>query len=431
MTPTEYVRVFARWWWLVVLCVVLGTALSFLVGGLASPTYVAAANVYVSSVRTRTTTPTDAVQGTVLAQQRVGSYADIARGQAFAQSVIDDLGLALTPSELQQRTDVVVPAQTSLLRISVHDTDPEQAHSIAAATATAITATVTDLERSRGLGKPQLRARVIGGDEVPTDPIPPPAWRNPLLGGFGGLVVGLGLAVVLSRLDRRVRDESTAREVLGAPVLGVLPIPGRRRPGRSGQRWAEAVRELRTSVFFLHPGDDRCLTIVLTSPSPSERVSQVAGEVATALVDAGSRVLLVEGDLHEPHRTPLLDPTTAALPGLADYLASTCSAEEVIHHHEISGVDVVPGGSAPEHPEDLLHQHAFATLLQKAAQHYDFVLVTAAAASLGTDAAAVAARCDGAVVVLTSGTTTRVQVRSALRQLQRVDARVLGGVLLV
>ncbi len=428
MTPTEYLRVFARFWWIVALCVVLGTALSSLVDALITPSYAGTANVYISSVRTRATTSTDAVQGTVLAQQRVGAYADIARGQALAQDVIGELGLSLTPSQLQQMTDIVVPAQTSLLRISVADTDPARARSIAASTASAITTAITDLENSRGTGKPQLRARVVGDAEVAPASLSPLPWRNPLLGGAGGLAVGLGLAVIASRLDRRIRDESTAREMLGVPVLGVLPATGRRSRLRTEPTWDKAVRELRTSIFFLDPVPDRCLTLAITSARPIERLPQIAGDVAAALVDAGARVLLVQADLHQSVQTPLLEADDR--PGLGDYLVGDSNEEAVIHHHDASGVDVVPAGSSPANPADLLHSEALATILQKAAQHYDFVLVTTAATSFGTDAAAVAARCDGALVAVARRVTTRRAVRAAVTQLERVDAPLLGGVYL-
>lgn len=437
MTPTEYLRVFVRFWWLVVLCTALGTGLSFLVDAVATPTYTATANVYVSGVRTGATTPADAVQGTVLAQQRVGSYADIARGESLAQGIIGELGLTLTPAELQRRTDITVPPQTSLVRISVDDTDPERAQSIAAATASAITTTVTDLEGSRGQGKPQLRARVVGDSEVPTAPTAPPAWRNPVLGGAGGLAAGLGLAVVLSRLDRRIRDASTAREVFDAPVLAVLavlPRPGRGRRPRSRDRWDQSVRELRTGVFFLRPDPGRCLTLALVPPHPTPGITEMAGDLAAALVDAGCRVLLVEADLHGPQPAPL-PPTSTDDPagpsvGLSDYLSSACAADDVVRHHERTGVDLVPAGAVPDSPADLLHGELLATLLQDSARRYDFVLVTTAPTTAGTDAAAVAARCDGALVVTTARTTTRARARSCLAHLRRVDAPVLGAVLL-
>jgi succinoglycan biosynthesis transport protein ExoP len=433
VTPIQYLRAFRRSWWLIALCAVAGTALSLLLNASSTPTYTSTATVLLSSVRTSATTIAEASQGDVLAQQRVASYADIARGPALAKDLVDELHLDLTPSELRDQIDVVVPNATTVLRISVDDVDPEQAQLIASRAATSIVTVIDDLEKKRGQGNPLLRASVAAEAQVPSAATAPPAWRNPALGAAAGVAVGLWLAVVRSRLDRRIRDESAARETLGVPLLGVLPVSrssaaiGR---GRGDARWDEAIRELRTSIYFLHPGADQCLTLAIASPHPIDQLARIAGEVAAALVDTGARVLLVDTDLHAPRQTPLLGPDAGKGPGLGDYLTATSTEEDAIHHDAASGVDVLPSGTTPPNPADLLHSEAFAILVKAAAQRYDFVLVTTAATSLGTDAAAVAARCDGTLVAMVRRDTSRRQVRSALGQLERVDAPVLGGVFL-
>lgn len=429
MTPIQYVRAFARSWWLIVICAIVGLGVSEYVDASVPPLYTATASVLVSSA---SAVPSEAVQATALAQQRIPSYADLASGSALANTLVDELDLSYTPSELQDRIKVMVPAQSTVIRITVDDTDPERTRVIAARAAEGTATMIGRLEKSRGQGASLLRVRAISNAPAPATAIAPAPWRNPALGLAGGLAIGLALAVVRARLDRRVRDESAARETLGAPILGVVPTP-RWRPaglaqGYDAKRRKKAVRELRTSIYFLHPGTDGCLTLAITSARPIERLPQIAGDVAAALVDAGARVLLVQADLHLSVQTPLLEADDQ--PGLGDYLVGDSNEEAVIHHHDASGVDVVPAGSSPTNPADLLHSEALATLLQKAAQHYDFVLVTTAATSFGTDAAAVAARCDGALVAVARRVTTRRAVRAAVTQLERVDAPVLGGVYL-
>lgn len=433
MTPTQYLRAFWRSWYVIAICTVAGAGLVSLVTSKDTATYASNVGVLVESVKTSATTVAEASTGTVLAQQRVATYADLARGLSVAQIVVDALDLGVTPSELEDQIDVSVPRQTSVIRISAEAATPEGAQRIASRTAATVVTSISKLEQERGQGKPLLRARVIGKADLPATAIAPAPWRNPALGLAGGLAVGLALAVVMARFDRRVRDESAAREAVGATVLGVLPGP-RWRPAATGQgydtkRWEKAVRELRTSVYFLHPGPDGCLTLALTSPRPLEQLPQIAGDVAASLVDAGARVLVVQADLHRGAGTPLLGTEGDGQPGLADYLGGSTD-EAVIQHHEVSGVDVVPAGTTPSDPADLLHSGELARLVHKAEQHYDYVLITTAATSVGTDAAAVAARCDGALVVVARRGPRRRDVRSALTQLERVDAPVLGAVFL-
>ncbi len=396
--------------------------------------YTSTVSVLVSSVGTAETTTSEAYQGTLLAEQRMASYADVVRGPTLAKNLVDELKLDVTPRQLEDRIDVLVPKATTVLRISVDDADPDRAQQIASRAGASIVTVIGDLEKTRGQGTPLLRARVAGEATVPAAATAPPSWRNPTLGLAGGLAIGLALAVIRPRLDRRIRDETGVRETLGAPVLGTLPTP-RWRPGGIGQtydgkRYDSAVAQLRTSIYFLHPGPDQCLTLAITSPRPVVRLPKIASEVAAALVDAGARVLLVDADLDQPHQAPLLGAEADGSPGLVDYLTADSTVDDVVYHHAVSGVDVLPAGTPPTNPADLLHSEALARLLKEAAHRYDVVLVMATPTSLGTAAAAVAARCDGTVMVLARRGTSRRQVRTALTQLDRVDAPVLGGVFL-
>ena len=343
----------------------------------------------------------------------------------------DDSDLSLGPQELEDRLEVVVPENSTVLNITVRDSDRGRAQLIASKAAASMVQIINRVENAQGAEKALLRARVTTPAGAATTTADPPAWRNPVLGAAAGLLVGLGLAVVVSRLDRRVRDEATVGEVIGGPVLAVLPMPGSAdgTERRSDQAWNDAVRGLRTSIYFSNPGVDGCLTLAITSAHPVAQLQQLGVALATTLADAGARVLLVDADLHERRKAQLLDEHLDHEASLATYLSGTNVEGSVIRHDVTTGVDILPAGVASLHAADLLHSPTFATVLADAAQRYDFVLVTTPAMSLGTDAAAVAARCDGTLLTVL-GRTRKDQLRAARNQLERVDARVLGAVLL-
>ncbi len=85
MTTTQYLRTFARFWRLVALCVVLGLVVPLVIGAFASSTYVASTSVLVTGTAATQTGSADAYQSTILAQQRMATYADVARGPALAR----------------------------------------------------------------------------------------------------------------------------------------------------------------------------------------------------------------------------------------------------------------------------------------------------------------------------------------------------------
>lgn len=434
MTPTQYLRASARFWWLVVACAVAGIAVPVIVQSSTQPTYSSTVTVLVAGTASSQTGAADAYQSTILAQQRMATYADVASGPTLARDILSEVDTELSSRQLESQIEVVVPPSSSVVRISVEDTDRDRDQLLASAAGRAMVGIVTDLETVRGRSFSLLRARVVADANTPALVSAPPAWRNPALGGAGGLVLGLALAAALSRLDPRVADDESVQAALGAPVMGVLPRPDRRRLGWGGRgpttAWDAAVRELRTSIFFRHPGPDHCLTVAFTSPRPDDNVRTIVGATATALVDAGAKVLLVDADLRQPHPTPLLGYTGDDEPGLAAHLIGASVEGDLVLHDPQSGVDVLPAGTPMPNPAGLLHSEAFATLLQDAAERFDFVLVTTPATSVGTDAVAVAARCDVSLVTVVRHRTRWTHLTRTRRQLERVEADIVGAVLL-
>jgi capsular polysaccharide biosynthesis protein len=247
VTPIQYLRAFARFWWLIAICIVLGAALALALSGVLRPPYTSTSRVLVSTTSSASTNPSDAYQGTLLAQQRVLSYAEIARGPALTNMLIDDLGLRSTSDELAAHIRVSVPANTAVLDISVDNASSSQAKRIATDAADVVADLINTQESARGQGTPLLRARAVGGATTPTAST---TRRNLALGGAGGLVLGLILAVAASRLDRRLRDEDAVAQAAGREVTGVLPLHRRRvRLGRTRTlpSRADAIRELRAA----------------------------------------------------------------------------------------------------------------------------------------------------------------------------------------
>lgn len=407
MTTTQYFRTFARSWWVIGLCVIVGAVLPIMVSATAE-NYVSSVNVLVTGTPATQPTAADASLATSLALQRVATYNDIANSPALAEEVLKDLDADISSAQLTKRTTAVVQANSTVLRISVEDTDADRAQLLASRAGETMVAIIDGLEKGQAQATTMLEAKVVGEASTPVAS-GPAAWRrNPFLGGAAGLLVGLALAVTISRLDPRLRDPDIVADQVGAPVLGLVPVSRRSGRVQNSDRtsYDDAVREVRTGIFFLRKDTDTCLTVAITSPSPVAGASRITSSVGESLAATGARVLVVEADL-----------------------AGTDITENTLRHDEASGVDVVPAVSASGPGTDLLHARGFATLLNDASERYDYVLVNAPATSPGTDAAAVAARCDVTVLIVENDTREK-HLREGLRLLRGVDANVRGVVLL-
>jgi capsular exopolysaccharide synthesis family protein len=251
---------------------------------------------------------------------------------------------------------------------------------------------------------------------VPTSPSSPKTSRNTVLGGILGLLIGLGLVVLLERIDRRRRitEPTDLEAIYGPALLGAVPKSARlSRPG-SG-RGDTALSSSEAETFHLirahlrsFNADSDLRTIVVASPAAGEGRTVIARHLAEAAARLGSRVLLLEADLRRPALARRLDlQPQAFLPdvliGIASMEAAICSIElqapfgEGLEHRTL---DVLLAGiEPPRNPGALMESHTMDTVLEQARSTYDLVVVDTPPLAEFSDAFPLLQKVDGAIIV--------------------------------
>jgi capsular exopolysaccharide synthesis family protein len=280
-------------------------------------------------------------------------------------------------------------------------------------------------------------AAVISPASPPATPVSPTPRRNVLLGLLLGLVLGVGSVVLLEHLDDSIKSkEDIERTTSGLMVLGVIPLVAQWRD-RTQTRivamtepnspTAEAYRTLRTSIQFL--GLDRSLRVLqVTSPVASEGKSTTLANLAVALSQAGSRVVVVCCDLRRPrlHQFFGLPNKVGLTSVLLGQVPLTKALQSVPDQPRIM---VLASGPIPPNPSELLSSQRTTDLLSQIASQADIVLVDCPPVLPVTDAAVLATKVDGTLVVASAGTTTTKDLARTLELLGQVDAPLLGVVL--
>jgi capsular exopolysaccharide synthesis family protein len=187
---------------------------------------------------------------------------------------------------------------------------------------------------------------------------------------------------------------------------------------------AEAYRSLRTALQFLPREKQRSL--VVTSAGPGEGKTTCAVNLALSLASAGRRVLLVDGDMRRPmlHRIFGLGKTI----GLSHALSGQAQ-DGFIQETDVPGLEVVPCGTLPPNPTELLGQSALGILLARWQEQYDHVLFDSPPLLGLADALILARQVGRAVVVVQSSRTEERHLRHAAAQLRDGGVEVLGAVL--
>jgi len=149
--------------------------------------------------------------------------------------------------------------------------------------------------------------------------------------------------------------------------------------------------------------------------------------LATALAQSGSRVMLVEADLRRPRITRYLGLVGGA--GLSNVLAGTAELGEVTQPWGDGKLSVLAAGPMPPNPSEMLGSAQMRSLLQSLRETHDYVVIDTPPLLPVTDAAVLSVLADGCVVTTRCGVTRREQLAEAAATLSRIDAKLLGVVL--
>jgi capsular exopolysaccharide synthesis family protein len=422
----DYWRTVRRRWRLVLGSVLVVLAVAAVWTWSVTPTYASTTRIFVSTSQTDEST---AYTGNLFATQRVASYADLVTSNQLAERVATELGDTEAMDLREQVTASAVP-ETVLLEIEATDADPERARDIAQAYAEQLQLLVEELETPRGETTAVVKATLIDDAQVARSPVAPQPLRNLALAGVLGLLLGIGLAVARELLDTSVKGADDIAEITTAPVLGNIFTDenAKRAPSEvlfTATPWAEAFRVLRTNMQYVDVDHDQKV-IVVTSSLPGEGKSTTAVNLAVTLTQAGQKVALVECDLRRPLIADRLELDPAI--GTTSVLIGKVSADDVMQPYADTTLDVMVCGQVPPNPSELLQSHAMEMLLLELRSRYDVVILDAPPLLPVTDAALLATRADGAVVVVSHGRTTRDQLSTAIERLDSVGATTLGVV---
>jgi len=188
---------------------------------------------------------------------------------------------------------------------------------------------------------------------------------------------------------------------------------------------AEAYRTLATNIQFSSL-DRPVRTLLVTSASSDEGKTTVLANLAVTLASTGRRVVVVDCDLRRPRLHTVFGVQDG--PGLTSMILDESLAPPY-QESTSPNVRVVSSGPLPPNPAELLGSERMARAVAQIAADADFVLFDAPPVTVVSDAAMLAARLDGVVLVVDSGRTRREAGRRAKEQLDRVGARLLGVVL--
>jgi succinoglycan biosynthesis transport protein ExoP len=257
-----------------------------------------------------------------------------------------------------------------------------------------------------------------------------------------GLLGGLGLAYVAEAADKSFRTPEEIRRRLGLPVVGHIPylasVGGTSQLGgpdgaildpllyafhkpRSSE--AEAFRGVRTALYFSTHGE-RHQVIQITSPDGGDGKTTIVANLAISMAQSGQKTVLIDADFRKPRQHRIFGISSGI--GLAGVLEGQAEVADEIRLSNIPGLSILPCGSPPPNPAELLTGPRFNELLDVLRDRYDFILIDTPPILAVTDPCVVAPRVDGVLLVIRLSSKARPHAERAREILATLGARVLG-----
>jgi succinoglycan biosynthesis transport protein ExoP len=257
--------------------------------------------------------------------------------------------------------------------------------------------------------------------------------KNMAIATILSLLLGFGALYGIALVQDDFTSPAELTEELAVPVLGQIPsvsLNGSAMPlgieGLETQRFefVESFRAIRASLLFTNNGGTSPKTIVVGSSVPEEGKSTLALYLAATLAKAGSRVLLIDGDMRRPglHRQFNLP----SGPGLAELLDGEVSSADVILPTGVENLSLLPAGEPQRDPGDLVLSPGWEQFVASVKSQFDYILVDTPPVMATDDATALALKVDGVVFVVRALSTSARVARAALNLLRQRRVNVVG-----
>lgn len=191
---------------------------------------------------------------------------------------------------------------------------------------------------------------------------------------------------------------------------------------------AEQLRMLRSQLmlrWFDNRAEQKGLAVV--SASAAEGRSYIAANMAIVFSQLGERTLLIDADLRTPRQHKIFSLGHKA--GLSDMLVGLAGADAVTAIGALPNLSVLPAGTIPPNPQELLGRQNFAKLLQSLGHDFDVMIIDTPAASVCADAQTIAVRAGAALIVARQDKSSMAQLARLTRSLRDFGVTLVGSVL--
>jgi len=442
MDIREYIRVLRRRMWLILAFAFVCSATSALISIQLPKTYSSTTVALVSPKQVIANPQANGFDQLPSVDQMMSTYIGLIDTDPVRQR-LSASGVPRTPEQLRGKIFAVRAPNTTLIDVTIKDSDPAVALLGAQKVLASVNQSLEELQsKVPGTNQNTHLEALVPWDlptQRPTFPDSPNIPFNVGLAAGAGLLIAIGLAFLLERLDTTIKSDADVRMKLNLPLLGsIFYRPLDRVDKKTGREleviaatsatdpMVEQYRAIRTNIMFSRI-DTPAQTIVVTSSIPGEGKTTTACNLAVVMAQAGHKVILVDADFRRPSllRVFGLKPNS----GLSNLLLGEGPIGDYLTKTKTPNLRVLGSGSNPPNPSELMGSTAMQRVLAMLQGSADLLIFDAPPIAPVTDATVLGALVDGLILVVESGKTPIQVINRSLDTLRAVGIEPMGVVL--
>ena len=185
----------------------------------------------------------------------------------------------------------------------------------------------------------------------------------------------------------------------------------------------ESYKSARSNIMFSLSAEDQKVFAV-TSYAKGEGKSTVSANLAISFSKMERRVLLVDCDLRRPNLHNIFKVENTI--GLSNVIGKMADFEDAVKHDVLPNLDILPSGTIPPNPSELLCSPGFEKLVKGLIDEYDYIIFDTPPIGVVADALLLKDRVAGYVVVLRERSTTHGDIQKMLESIKLADTKILG-----
>lgn len=333
----------------------------------------------------------------------------------------------LTPSYIRATIAMASVNETPMVRVSCTTMDPILSADICEAVLQVAPAAIKDVVGA-GDAEPQ------DFPEVPRMPNGRNDKRQGIMGAMAGAVLAGGLLVLLFLRNKRVAEPDELTDNYTLPILSkIRRIKGNSKDldnflldESSEMDLVESYAKLRMNVLYTLVGKERH-SVLVTSAISGEGKSTIAANLAVSVAMGGKKVILVDADMRRGCQSEIFD-YSRRTNGLSDILVGMIKLEDAIRSTGRDFLEILPSGTVPPNPSELLASPAMQQLLAELEKRYDLVVLDVPPINIVSDPLALSSQVAGGVYVVRQNFTDHREIRTALTSAEMTGLDLLGFV---